>query len=99
LLRVYVCSIRLRIPVMVTHRAPRGEYGLLNLSGMPKVNRDHLFAFRAWLPDIQKQKLLAIQLDALSAETRRLAAIYERKLAALEALKSSLLQRAFAGAL
>jgi len=34
LLRVYVCSIRLRIHEMVTHRAPRGEYGLLNLSGI-----------------------------------------------------------------
>jgi len=38
-------------------------------------------------------------MELLSAETRRLAVVYERKLAALEALKKSLLQRAFAGEL
>jgi hypothetical protein len=38
-------------------------------------------------------------MESLSAETRRLAGVYERKLAALEAFKSSLLQRAFAGEL
>ena len=35
----------------------------------------------------------------LSAETQRLAALYERKLAALEELKKSLLHQAFSGAL
>ena len=37
--------------------------------------------------------------DGLEEETQRLAAIYERKLAALEALKKSLLHQAFSGAL
>ena len=40
---------------------------------------------------------LADQFENLSAETRRLAAIYERKQAALAALKKSLLHQAFAG--
>jgi type I restriction enzyme S subunit len=44
-----------------------------------------------------EQKQLVDQLDALSQETERLAAIYQRKLAALEALKKSLLHQAFAG--
>jgi type I restriction enzyme M protein len=35
----------------------------------------------------------------LHSETRRLAALYERKLAALEALKKSLLHQAFSGQL
>jgi len=66
-------------------------------AGMPKVNREHLFGFRAWLPDVEKQKQLAADLDNLQAETQRLAGLYERKLAALEALKKSLLHQAFSG--
>jgi type I restriction enzyme S subunit len=68
-------------------------------AGMPKVNRDHLFAFRVWLPDVKKQKQLAAKLDALTEETQRLARLYERKLAALEELKKSLLHQAFSGEL
>lgn len=68
-------------------------------AGMPKVNRDHLFAFRFYLPSVKKQKEISTKLDALLAETQRLAAIYEKKLAALEALKKSLLHQAFTGQL
>ena len=34
-------------------------------AGMPKVNRDHLFAYRVWLPAVKAQQELAQQLDAL----------------------------------
>jgi type I restriction enzyme S subunit len=68
-------------------------------AGMPKVNREHLFAFKVWLPDVKKQKQLASNLDSLHAETQRLARLYEQKLAALEALKKSLLHQAFSGEL
>ncbi len=47
----------------------------------------------------QEQRRIVTHLDTLSAETRRLAAVYERKLGELEALKKSLLHQAFAGAL
>jgi type I restriction enzyme, S subunit len=50
-------------------------------------------------PAVADQRRIVARLDALSAETRRLAAIYERKLSALGALKKSLLHRAFAGEL
>jgi type I restriction enzyme, S subunit len=66
-------------------------------AGMPKVNREHLFEFKTWLPDVSLQKKQASQLDELHVETQRLANIYERKLAALEALKKSLLHQAFTG--
>lgn len=66
-------------------------------SGMPKVNREHLFEFKFWLPALKKQKELATNLDALQEETQRLASVYERKLAALAALKKSLLHQAFIG--
>ena len=68
-------------------------------AGMPKVNRDHVFEFRVFLPDVKKQKQLAANLDDLHEETQRLARLYEQKHAALEALKKSLLHQAFTGAL
>jgi type I restriction enzyme S subunit len=47
--------------------------------------------------NIAEQKQIAAKLHGLAAETQRLAAIYEQKLAALEALKKSLLHQAFSG--
>jgi type I restriction enzyme, S subunit len=66
-------------------------------AGMPKVNREHLFAFKVWLPDVKKQKELAATLDDLHEGSQCLQSIYERKLVALEALKKSLLHQAFSG--
>jgi type I restriction enzyme S subunit len=68
-------------------------------AGMPKVNREHLFAYAFSLPPIHEQGRTTARLDTLDGETRRLAAIYERKLAALDELKKSLLHRAFSGQL
>jgi type I restriction enzyme S subunit len=50
-------------------------------------------------PPVAEQKQIVERLDDLSEETQRLARLYERKLAALEALKKSLLHHAFAGEL
>jgi type I restriction enzyme S subunit len=68
-------------------------------AGMPKVNREHLFEFNIWLPDVRKQVELARALDDLQQETQRLESIYQHKLAALKALKKSLLHQAFTGKL
>jgi type I restriction enzyme S subunit len=68
-------------------------------AGMPKVNREHLFEYRAWLPDVKKQTKLAAQLDALHEQTKLLESLYQRKLAALDELKQSLLHQAFSGQL
>ena len=51
------------------------------------------------MPPIPKQKEIVAKLDAFREETQRLARLYERKLAALEALKQSLLHQAFTGLL
>ncbi len=77
------------------------DYAILGSAraGMPKVNREHLFEFKTWLPNLTQQKAIASQLDALSSETHRLADLYERKLAALDSLKKSLLHQAFTGEL
>ena len=51
------------------------------------------------LPLIIEQKSIVHKLDALSAETKKLEAIYQQKLANLEELKKSVLKKAFAGEL
>ena len=48
---------------------------------------------------LSEQKQIVAKLDALSTETQRLETLYQQKLAALAALKKSLLHQAFSGAL
>ena len=48
---------------------------------------------------LQEQRRIVAQLDSLHEETQSLARLYERKQAALEALKKSLLHQAFTGEL
>ncbi|MCY2981402.1 MAG: hypothetical protein NTU79_22310 [Planctomycetota bacterium] len=50
-------------------------------------------------PSLSEQKVIVAKLNELTEETQRLVRIYERKLAALEALKKSLLHQAFTGLL
>jgi len=45
------------------------------------------------------QRVIVAKLDALATETQRLARLYQQKLAALAALKKSLLHQAFTGRL
>ncbi|WP_051315900.1 restriction endonuclease subunit S [Algoriphagus vanfongensis] len=47
----------------------------------------------------EEQKIIIEKLDALRAETQKLEAIYQQKLADLEELKKSILQKAFSGEL
>ena len=48
-------------------------------------------------PPIDEQQLLVAKLDSIAAETQRLESVYQRKLTALDTLKSSLLHQAFSG--
>lgn len=66
---------------------------------VPIVNKSKFNSVRIVLPPLPEQRRIATQLDALSGETRRLAGVYERQLAALGELKQALLHRAFAGEL
>jgi type I restriction enzyme S subunit len=50
-------------------------------------------------PSEVEQEKISSSFDALEVETQRLASTYERKLAALDALKKSLLHQAFTGEL
>lgn len=48
---------------------------------------------------VSEQLRIVVGLDAISAETQRLESVYQRKLAALDELKTSLLHQAFSGEL
>ncbi len=77
------------------------EYAILGSqrAGMPKVNREHLFAYGITLPPLKDQQTIVQKLDALSVETKQLEAIYQQKINDLDELKKSILQKAFAGEL
>jgi type I restriction enzyme S subunit len=69
-------------------------------AAQPQLPIKILVNFVIQLPSsLEEQDQLVDYLNALATETRRLEAIYQRKLAALAELKQSLLQRAFAGEL
>jgi type I restriction enzyme S subunit len=49
------------------------------------------------VPKIQEQRTIVKRINALFLETRRLEAIYQKKLLNIEELKKSILKRAFNG--
>ena len=49
--------------------------------------------------DISEQKSIVDSLDSILEQTQRLVSIYQKKIEALDALKKSILQKAFAGGL
>ena len=51
------------------------------------------------IPSLKAQQIIVKKLDALSAETKKLEAIYYQKINDLEELKKSVLQKAFSGEL
>ncbi|NEQ32468.1 MAG: hypothetical protein F6K04_15940 [Leptolyngbya sp. SIO4C5] len=66
---------------------------------MRKINKSIVQNLPVALPKLAIQKELVEKIDAFEAETQRLEAIYQQKLAALNELKQSILQRAFSGEL
>jgi type I restriction enzyme S subunit len=66
---------------------------------MKKISNGAVKTLPIAVPTIATQQAIVETLNDLTEETQRLAAIYSRKLTALEALKKSLLQQAFTGAL
>jgi type I restriction enzyme S subunit len=67
---------------------------------LPIINKSKWSALTVWLPPkLEEQKRIAAELGSLCEKTEHLADIYERKLAALEGLKKSVVHQAFAGGL
>jgi type I restriction enzyme S subunit len=67
--------------------------------GVPHISGQQIKDFRFFRPPIEEQKIIAQKLDSLLGETQRLESLYQRKLAALDELKKSLLHQAFSGQL
>ena len=67
--------------------------------GVPHVSGQQIRDFSFFRPPLAEQRRIAANLDAARVETERLASVFQRKLAALDALKQSLLHQAFTGAL
>jgi type I restriction enzyme S subunit len=63
----------------------------------PALNRNQVHPIKVSWPPLTQQNAIVAKLDALSTESQLLATIYKQKLAALEALKKSLLHKAFTG--
>lgn len=69
-------------------------------AGVPTLNRNNVHCEKIHFPkSIIEQKQIVKKLDALSAETKKLEAIYQQKIQNLEELKKSVLQKAFKGKL
>lgn len=68
-------------------------------AGMPKVNREHLFAYRCNLPPMKVQKDISKKFDEISFRSRALENKFDEKIAELDELKKSILQKAFSGEL
>lgn len=65
--------------------------------GTLKIDSDGLQSAMVPMPSREQQEKVVMTIDSLAEETQRLASVYERKLAALDALKKSLLHQAFSG--
>ena len=81
------------------HYAVQGmDFGNTGTS-IPQLTVPNLTRRKLYLPSLAQQKTIVSELDAIREETQRLESLYQRKLAALDALKQSLLHQAFSGAL
>ena len=68
--------------------------------GVPNLHLQEIRQVLMGFPlDLGQQDAIVARLDTLNAEVERLESLYQRKLAALDALKQSLLHQAFSGAL
>jgi len=67
--------------------------------GVPHISGQQIKDFPFLRPPARQQQLIATQLDDLKEKVQRLEIIYQKKIAALDELKKSLLHQAFSGQL
>ncbi|MCU0359454.1 MAG: restriction endonuclease subunit S [Bacteroidia bacterium] len=68
-------------------------------AAQPTISLKSIKELTVAIPSPKEQKTIVSQLDALRAKTQKLEAVYQKKLANLEELKKSILEKAFAGEL
>lgn len=85
---------------MLTESFQRSVIHASGQATLPIINKSKWSSLPLWLPPTAAEQVaIAAVFDSLVDETQRLARLYERKLAALEELKKSLLHQAFKGEL
>jgi len=76
------------------------NWGSTKGATISRLYNDNLKSIKISFPKSKEaQQTIVRQLDALRAETQKLEAVYQKKIAGLEELKKSILQKAFAGEL
>ena len=68
-------------------------------TALMQINIGDLRKMFVAIPPLEMQEVMAAELDRMRSETQRLESLYRQKLAALDALKKSLLHQAFSGQL
>jgi type I restriction enzyme S subunit len=68
-------------------------------TALMQINIGDLRKIVVAIPPLEMQEVMAAELDRMRSETQRLESLYRQKLAALDALKKSLLHQAFSGQL
>lgn len=76
-----------------------GKTVVISSVNQANINGTKLKSYPIPVPSLSEQNAIVAKFNGLSEETQRLASLYERKLAALDALKKSLLHEAFAAQL
>ncbi|MFT5256358.1 MAG: type I restriction enzyme S subunit [Candidatus Paceibacteria bacterium] len=76
-----------------------GDTVVISSVNQANINGTKLKSYPIPLPDIETQKQIVQKLDSLSIECEKLEAIYTQKIADLEEMKKSVLQKAFSGQL
>lgn len=76
-----------------------GKNRMTGAVGLKRVSKDWIENYIITYPSIIVQQTIVQRFNALSIETQKLEAVYRKKIADLEELKKSLLQKAFSGEL
>lgn len=73
------------------------DYAIKNSAraGMPKLNRQALFAYKCMIPPLSEQQYIVKRLDSLSSNLRKLEDIERKVIAECDALKQALLRKVF----
>ncbi len=103
-LTYYRCNRRHILPEYLAHYMRSFGFKSQYLQVMRQSTRNQVpitkqREFYHVIPPVDEQEVIIGQLDGLFEDGRRLASIYQRKLAALDELKKSLLHQAFSGEL
>lgn len=73
------------------------SYAILGSSraGMPKVNREHLFAYKCIIPSLDQQRIIVARLDTLRSLLTELEQKYAKIAAECDAVKQAILRETF----